>query len=141
MSRAPAMTILTRWAINALGVFVAAEIIPGIDYVDTTSLVIVVLLLGLFNAFLKPLLVFFALPFVILTLGFGILFINAALFMLAAELVEGFHVENFSSAFLGAVIIGLLNLFLGRIFGDPVLPRSRGVDRVRRSRDDDVIDV
>jgi len=141
MGRAPAMTILMRWAINALGVFLAAALIPGISYVDGTSLVIVVLLLGLFNAFLKPLLVFFALPFVILTLGFGILFINALLFMLAAHLVEGFHVDDFFSAFLGAVVIGLLNLFLGRMSGDPVLPRSRGTDRVRRPRDDDVIDV
>jgi putative membrane protein len=106
---------------------VAAELVPGISFRDGTSLAIVVLVLGLFNAFLKPLLVLFALPFVILTLGLGILFINAALLMLAAHVVPGFAVDGFFSAFLGALIIGLINLFLGSLFGDQPLQMRRGV--------------
>lgn len=124
-----------------LGVFVAAAIIPGIDYSDNKALLIVVVLLGLFNAFLRPLLILFALPFVILTLGFGILFINAALLMLAAKLVDGFMVESFFSAFLGAVIIAIVNLFLGNMIGDS----ARVVRFKRKSRgprgSDDIIDI
>src|SRR5690242_7854825 len=97
---------------------VAERVVPGIRYDDNTALVIVVVLLGLFNAFLKPLLVLFALPFVVLTLGAGILFINAGLFLLAARLVEGFVVDSFFAAFLGAVIVGAINLLFGRVVGD-----------------------
>ncbi|MBE2212558.1 MAG: phage holin family protein [Opitutaceae bacterium] len=122
--RHPFVTTLLRWGINALGIFVAAEIIPGISFRDGKSLAIVVVMLGLFNAFLKPLLVLFALPFVIMTLGVGILFINALLLLLAAEIVPGFGVEGFFAAFLGALVVGVINLVLGSLAGDmPVVMR------------------
>jgi putative membrane protein len=140
MSRHPFVAILIRWAINALGVFVAASIIPGISFRDDGQLFIVALLLGLFNAFLKPFLVFFALPFVILTLGAGILFINALLFLMAASLVDGFEVSGFIAAFFGALIVSLINLFLGRAVGDPVMPGA-GRQRPTRPPEDDVIDI
>lgn len=100
----------------------------------------VALLLGLFNAFLKPFLVFFALPFVILTLGAGILFINALLFLMAASLVNGFEVSGFTAAFFGALIVSLINMFLGRAVGDPVIPGA-GHRKPPRRPDDDVIDI
>jgi putative membrane protein len=140
MSRHPIVAILLRWAINALGVLVAASIIPGITFEDNGQLVIVALLLGLFNAFLKPFLVFFALPFVVLTLGAGILFINALLFLMAASLVQGFEVSGFGAAFFGALIVSVINLLLGRAVGDPVMPVRRRKPPTRRS-DDDVIDI
>jgi putative membrane protein len=83
--------------------------------------------LGLFNAFLKPLLVLFALPFVMMTLGLGILFINALLLLLAAEIVPGFGVDGFFAAFLGALVIGSINLFLGSMVGDSPVQMRRGV--------------
>ena len=142
--RHPFVTLLVRWGINALGVLLAARLVKGIDYDGGTSLVIVVVVLGLFNAFLKPLLVLLALPFVVLTLGFGILFINAFLFLLAGRLVEGFHVDSFMHAFFGALIVSVVNLLLGRIVGDTILPRppqSPTPPRAGRSGGGDVIDV
>jgi putative membrane protein len=144
--RHPLVTLLLRWMINALGIMVAAFLIPGIDYQDNRSLVIVVVLLGLFNAFLKPILVFFTLPFVVLTLGVGVLVINALLFLLAAHLVDGFEVSGFFAAFFGALIVSVFNLVLGRMVGDPAMPRRTppgGPPRRGggRNRDDDVIDV
>jgi putative membrane protein len=119
------VTLLLRWLINALGIMLAAWLLPGIRYENDTALLIVVVLLGLFNVFLKPLLVFFALPFVVLTLGVGILFINAALFLLAAHLVEGFAVDGFAAAFFGALIVSVLNLVLGRAVGDVTISARR----------------
>jgi len=141
MGRHPLITILFRWAINALGILMAATIIPGISYRDGASLLIVAVLLGLFNAFLKPLLVLFALPFVVLTLGFGILFINALLLMLAAHLVDGFHVSGFLSAFFGALVISLLNLVFGGLSGDYAVRMQRRKRNIRRGKDDDIIDI
>jgi putative membrane protein len=131
--------LLLQWAICALGVLVAAFLIPGIAYDEGSDLVLAVLLLSLLNAFLRPLLVLFTLPFVILTMGFGILFINALLFMLAAHWVDGFHVDGFLSAFFGALIISLISLFLSgmrsvRVTGTP----NR---RHRPRKRDDIIDI
>ena len=124
-ARHPLGTLLLRWLINALGIMLAAWLIPGIRYRDNNSLVIVVVLLGLFNVFLKPLLVLFALPFVVLTLGVGVLFINAALFLLAAHFVPGFVVDGFAAAFFGALIVSVLNLLLGRAVGDIAINARR----------------
>lgn len=133
--RHPFVATLLRWGINALGIFLAAEIVPGISFRDGKSLAIVVVLLALFNAFLKPLLVLFALPFVILTLGVGILFINALLLLLSAQLVPGFAVDGFFAAFLGALIIALVNFLLGAMVGDPPLQVQRGARRAAPRRD------
>jgi putative membrane protein len=152
MGRHPLVNLLLRWATNAVGLLLAAAIIPGIDYRDGTSLAIVVVVLGLFNAFLKPLLVLFALPFVVLTLGFGILFINALLLMLAARLVDGFDVSGFLAAFFGALLVSIVNLFFGNLLGEhSVRARTRGAPpgppagavrgRRQSNRDDDVIDI
>ena len=135
----PVVKLLIRWVINALGVILAAQLVAGIQYSNTASLGIVVVLLSFFNAFLRPLLVLFALPFVVLTMGVGILFINALLFLLAANMVPGFSVAGFGSAFLGSLIVSLTSLVLsGLINGrSPVQPKHRR----RPPDDDDVIDI
>jgi len=97
-------------ALHASGVFFAAAVVNGIVFEDKVSLGIVVVVLGLFNTFLKPLLVLFALPFVVLTLGLGLLFINALLLLLAAEVVPGFYVDGFWTACMGAVVISLTHV-------------------------------
>lgn len=145
MRRSPLVTFLLRWAINALGIVVAASIGIGISYGDDFgTLAIVVVVLGLFNAFLKPVLVLFALPFVVATLGVGILVINALLLELADYLIGPFEVKSFFSAFLAALVIALLNLLLGGAVGEAGLPvrgrRSRGTPPPEGKRDD-VIDI
>jgi putative membrane protein len=137
----PMLQLLLRWAVLALGVTLASHVIPGIDYDTPRTLVVVVLLLSFFNAVLKPLLVLFTLPFILLTLGLGVLLINALLFLFVGRIVEGFHVEGFWSALGGAVIVSLTNLLLSRVVsGGPPGGRS-GPPAKRRGRSDDVIDV
>lgn len=106
------MTVFIKRAlISALGVILGSAMLSGISYDDYGSLTVAVILLGVFSAVLKPIMVLFALPFVVLTMGLGLLVINALLFSFASYLVQGFHVESFGYAFLGAFIITLLNLF------------------------------
>ena len=100
-----------RALVSAFGVFLGSSMLPGISYEDSGSLVLAVLLLSVFSSVLKPVLVLFALPFVVMTMGLGLLVINALLFSFASYLVEGFHVDSFGYAFLGALIITMLNLF------------------------------
>jgi putative membrane protein len=113
----PLVQLALRWSVLALGVALAAAIIPGIEYRNGTTLFLVVVVLGLFNAFLKPLLVLFTLPFVLLTLGLGVWLINAVLLYGAGWLIEGFTVAGFGSALLGALIVSVTNLLVSHLVG------------------------
>jgi putative membrane protein len=111
----PFLQLLLRWSILALGVTIAANVVPGIACDDATTLVIVVLVLSFFNAVLRPLLVLFTLPFILVTMGLGIVLINAFLFLMVGKLVDGFYVASFWSALGGALIVGVTSLILNKI--------------------------
>ena len=124
----PFVLLLVRWLVLALGVMIATKIVPGIACDDGPTLVVVVLLLSFFNAILKPLLVLFTLPFILLTMGLGVVVINALLFLLVGRLVEGFYVAGFWSAFFGSLIVSFTNLVLSGFTGKrpgPPPPRER----------------
>ena len=144
----------------ALAILVASNTASGIHFNSPEAFAVAVLLLGIFNIFLKPLLMLFSLPFILLTFGLGIWIINALLLLLVAVMVNGFYVESFLSALWGALILSIMNLINTIYFGDSKKSRvtvkfNRGVrfdnstnrdsvSRQRRSfikKDDDVIDV
>jgi putative membrane protein len=130
------VNLLVRWFVLALGVVLSTKIVPGISYDTGTTLAVVVLVLSFFNAVLKPLLLLFTLPFIVLSLGIGIWIINAILFYFVGRLVDGFHVAGFGSALLGALIVSMTNLLMNRLL---VPPRPPGPPPpVKR---DDVIDI
>jgi putative membrane protein len=103
----------------AIGVMLATKIIPGIAYDTGTTLLVVVLLLSFFNVILKPLLVLFTLPFIILTMGLGMIVINALLFLFVGKLVDGFQVSGFWAALGGALIVSVTNLIFTRMLAPP----------------------
>ena len=113
-----------RWFVLALGVALSAKIVPGITCDSGLTLLVVVALLSLFNAILKPLLVIFTLPFVLLSLGLGIWLINALLFLAVSRLVEGFYVRDFWAALWGALIVSLTNIILSGFLRTRRLPQS-----------------
>lgn len=130
------MKILRDALLLALGVGAAAHVIPGIHYDDGATLFLVALILTAFNLFLKPLFVLFALPFVILSLGLGILLINALFFWWAGSLVPGFHVDNFWSALGGSLVVSAIFFVASLLLGDRKARFSGriGVQRGGRSR-------
>jgi putative membrane protein len=105
-----------RWAITTVAVMVAAWIISGIRYDSIASLLGAALLLGILNAFLRPILLLLAAPLIILTLGLFIFVVNALLLYLVNDLVHGFHVDGFWSAFWGAILISLVSWMLSAFF-------------------------
>ena len=142
----PFFALLVRWSVLALGVTIATKIVPGIHYETLGTLIVVVLLLSLFNAVLKPLLVLFSLPFIVLTLGLGVILINALLFLLVGKLVDGFDVDSFWSALGGALIVSLTNLFVSILIGKKPRPPGPGAGGggtggARKIKADDVIDI
>lgn len=110
-------SIFKSWLLIALGVLIASHMFGGIRYTDTSALVVSVLLLSLCNVFLKPLLMLFALPFIILTFGLGIWLINALLFLLVGNLVDGFAVDSFGYALAGALVVSLTGAAANVLFG------------------------
>jgi putative membrane protein len=146
------VNLLVRWLVLALGVALSAKVVPGINYDSGTTLAIVVLLLSLFNAVLRPILLLFTLPFIILTLGLGIWLINALLFLLVGRLVDGFSVSGFGAALFGAAIVSVTNFIVSRLVKKakppeaPLAPGSTppprgGAPRVKPSKNEDVIDI
>jgi len=140
MNRHPWLNLLIRWAVLALGVAMSAMLVPGITYDTTLTLVVVAVLLSVFNAILKPVLVIFTLPFVVLTLGLGIWVINAFLFLAVSKLVPGFYVHDFWSALWGALIVSVTNMLLSRRLTVRSGPRPPPPPPPR-ARSDDVIDI
>lgn len=98
---------LIRLAIAALGLFLADEIVPGIDIHGTGTLVAAALLLGIVNALVRPVAVVLTLPLTVITLGLFLLVVNAGMFALVAALLDGFRVAGFGSALLGSIVVGL----------------------------------
>ena len=127
--------IIQNWVLISLGILIAAHTSSGIDYDGWPTLVLVVIVLSILNLILKPLLIFFTLPFVVLSLGIGIWLINAVLLMLAGNLVGGFFVAGFGSALWGALVISLTT-----VFANLLLYGNVRVNRTPRP-DPDVIDI
>lgn len=109
------MTFLLNWFISALAILIAAYIIPGIDVQGFFVACVTSLILGLINAFIKPILIILTLPINILTLGLFTLVINALLIMLTARIVPGFNVDGFLPALLFSIVLSLINFALSQI--------------------------
>ena len=110
------MRILAIWIINALALLALPYVVSSIHVASFGTAMIVALVLGLINAVLRPLLVLLTLPVTLLTLGLFIFVINALLFQLAGNLVNGFNVGGFWSALFGSVVYSLISWALSALF-------------------------
>lgn len=98
---------LLRTIITAVGLLLAATLVPGIDISGPGTLVLAALLMGLVNALVRPILVLVTLPLTIITLGLFLLVINVAVFGLVAAILEGFRVSGFLAALVGWLIVSI----------------------------------
>ena len=110
-----------RWLITAIGLWIAAAIVPGIEIQNTETLLLAAILLGIVNAVIRPILFILTLPITVMTLGFFLLMINAAMLGLVAALLDGFMIQGFFSALLGSLIISLVSWWSSWSIG----PRGR----------------
>jgi putative membrane protein len=106
------MGILINLILSGIAVFIAAYILPGVDVENFVTAVIVAVVLGIINAFLKPILLLLTLPINILTLGLFTCVINALLILLTEMIVPGFGVDGFVSALILSFILAIINFIL-----------------------------
>lgn len=109
------MRFLVRVLLNAVGVLLAARIIPGIVVSSAAAALAAGLVLGVINAVIRPVLSILTLPFTILTLGLFIFIVNAICLALVAWLVPGFGVHGFVAACLGSIFISLVSWILSAL--------------------------
>jgi putative membrane protein len=110
---------LQSWIINTLAVLVTVYVLPGIHFTDDNLLTpfVTSLVLGILNAFVRPVMMFLALPLLFLTLGLFLLVINALLLCVVDLLLPQFDIDGFGSAFLGALLIGFISILLNTLTG------------------------
>ncbi|MGA8942221.1 MAG: phage holin family protein [Thermoactinomyces sp.] len=108
------MKILLKIIITAVAVVLASKMVAGIEIESWTTAFLAAIVLAVINLIIRPVLVFLTLPINILTLGLFSLVINALLFWFTGSLVEGFFVDGFVPAFLGALIVTVANWITNR---------------------------
>jgi putative membrane protein len=131
------MLIITRWLIITVAILLASQFVPGIKVDTLTTAVISAGVLGLINIFIKPILVFLTLPLSVLTLGVFYFFINAFLLELVANMVTGFKIENFFSAFLGSLVISFVSWLANSFIANHKIDKTQRPDYIDLKRGDD----
>jgi putative membrane protein len=107
--------ILLSWIIGTITILIVAYLLPGVRVAGLSSAIIAAAILGILNALVKPILVFFTLPLTILTFGLFLVVVNALVFLLAGSLFRGFKVDSFGSALIASIIVSVVSFVLNRI--------------------------
>lgn len=103
------MYILARWLVSALALMATAYLVPGISVSSFYAALIVALVVGFLNAIVRPILIILTLPITILTFGLFVLVINGAMLMIASSLIDGFHVDTWVGAIVGALVMAVMS--------------------------------
>jgi putative membrane protein len=114
------MRLLLNWVLSALALWIMAQLVPGISVHGPVAALIAALAIGFINATLGALLKILTFPLTLVTLGLFWFVINGLMLELASAVVPGFHVRGFWAAFVGAIVLSLVNLVLKGI----VMPKD-----------------
>jgi putative membrane protein len=106
------MRMLVSWILSALAVWIVSRIVPGIYVSGPVAALIAALAIGFINATLGLVLKILTFPLTLVTLGLFWFVINALMLELASAFVRGFQVRNFFAAFIGAILLSLVNMLL-----------------------------
>ncbi|MFH7000410.1 phage holin family protein [Flavobacterium sp. FlaQc-57] len=112
------MKLLLRLLVTAALVLLIANFLSGVHVASFTTAIIVAVVLGLLNLFIKPILVILTLPVTVVTLGLFLLVINAIIILLCTNIVGGFAVDSFWTALLFSIILSILQSITYKIVGD-----------------------
>jgi len=106
------LKLIMRWVVSALALYIVSKILPGIRLADFWSALVAVLVIGLINALIKPILFLLTLPVTILSLGLFTFVLNALMLVLASRLTPGFQIDGFGTAILGSVLFSVISTLL-----------------------------
>ena len=112
------MQIIISLILNALALMVTAYIVPGFNVTSFTSAILAAIVLGVVNTFIKPILALITLPLTIITLGLFSFILNAVMIFIASSVVEGFKVDGWIPAILGAIVLSITSTALSMLLKD-----------------------
>lgn len=110
--------LVIRWLVSAAALYLTSLIVRGVEVHGLKALLFASLTIGILNAFVRPLVILLTLPLTVVTLGLFILVINAGMFYLAADVVKGFEVHGFGSAFAGWLLFSVLSFLINVLIGE-----------------------
>jgi len=119
-ARGPLANFLVRWFVCGLGLWIAAGFLSdSISYNNQARVIVIAgLILAVINIVIKPILVIFTLPAILLTLGLFMILINGLTVFIASKLYEPLHITNFWAAVFAGMVIGLVNYLVTAILED-----------------------
>ena len=126
--------IVLRTLITMLGLFLASALVPGVSISGAWTFIFAAVLLGLVNAFVRPIAFVLTLPITLVTLGLFLLVLNAAMFALVAAMLDSFIVAGFWSALFGAIIVSITKASQSRVPGCSSRIRFAGGATSRKGR-------
>ena len=109
------MNILIKLFLNALAFYIVAYLLPGVHIAGYEALFVVAVVWGILSLLIKPILDVLTLPITVITFGLFTFVVNAGLLLLTARIVPGFSIDTFSTAFIAAILLAIINLFLKRL--------------------------
>ena len=112
------LRFIIQAVVTAIGLWLSARIVPGVDFTSTGSLIAAAVILGLVNAFVRPILVVLTFPITILTLGLFLLVVNAAMIGLTSMFLGGFTVAGLWAGIGAAIVTGVVSWIAGAFIGD-----------------------
>ncbi|THD59508.1 phage holin family protein [Phenylobacterium sp.] len=110
--------LIVRMIFGALGLWIAAKLVPGIHVSSMTALILAAALLGIVNALVRPIVFILTLPLTIITLGLFLLVVNAAMIGLVSLFVPGFAVHGLIPGIMAAIVTGVVSWIGGMILRD-----------------------
>ena len=112
------LRFIVQFLVTAAGLWLASRLVPGVDFTDTTTLLLAAVVLGIVNAIVRPILVVLTLPITVVTLGLFLLVVNAATIGLTAVLLNGFEVHGLWPGIGAAIVTGVVSWIAGAFIGD-----------------------
>ena len=109
--------VIVQAVVTAIGLWASAKLVPGVEFTSTGSLIAAAIILGVVNAFVRPLMVILTLPLTIVTFGLFLLVVNAAMIGLTAMFLGGFVVDGLWAGIGAAIVTGVVSWIAGVLFG------------------------
>ena len=109
------MNYILKILLSAFAVFIIANILPGVSIENYTTAILVAIIIGILNTFVRPLLVIFTIPLTIITLGLFLFMVNAIIVLLASYFVGGFIVTNIFWALIFSILLSITQSILHKL--------------------------
>ncbi|MDY6924317.1 MAG: phage holin family protein [Pseudomonadota bacterium] len=112
------LRFIIQFLVTCLALWLAAQVVPGVGFNDTTTLLLAAILLGIANAIVRPILTILTFPLTLITFGLFLLVVNAAVIGLVAVLLDGFVVDGLWAGIGAAIVTGVVSWIAGWFIGD-----------------------